>query len=239
MRAGIIIHVWGLTLAVATCAAAQSAEPPVAPIHAFSGISSITTLDNHGAVSSTTCCGLMQVDADGRRLTAHIDSASFEAPVRRASITDPVALKMITVDFGSHRANVTLLRPTAVSRIMPSDKPFTYEDNSRGDVGEKTIDGIRVHGYVWVTKAPDGAPGAPPATVDAASRFNPAAYPIANEWWWSPELRVFPLITEVDANGNKWIQKYEKFDLHAPAPSTFTVPQGFRVTTVSAPPDTH
>jgi hypothetical protein len=177
----------------------------------------------------------MQVDAEGRRLTAHLDSASFDAPVRRVSITDPVALKMITIDYASHTANVTLLRPTAVSRIMPSDKPFTYEDNSRGDVGEKTIDGIRVHGYVWVTKAPDGTP----ATVDATTRFNPAAYPITNEWWWSPELRVFPLITEVDANGNKWIQKYEKFDLHPPAPGAFAVPQGFRVTTVNAAPDTH
>jgi len=236
MRARFIIHVWTLALTAAAGAAAQSAVPPVAPLHPFSGISSITTLDNHGAVSSTTCCGLMQVDADGRRLTAHIDSASFDAPVRRASITDPIALKMMTIDYGSHTANVTLLRLTAVGRIMPSDKPFTYEDNSRGDVGEKIMDGVRVHGYVWVTKAPDGAA---PATVDVTTRFNPAAYPITNEWWWSPELHVFPLITQVDANGNKWIQKYEKFDLHAPAPGTFAIPQGFHVTTVEAPPDTH
>jgi hypothetical protein len=234
MKARFIGHVLALTFTAASCAGAQSAVPPVAPLHPFSGISSITTLDNHGAVTSTTCCELVQVDADGRRLTAHIDSASFDAPIRRASITDPIALKMITIDHASRTANVTMLRPGAVSHIMPSEKPFTSEDNSRGDVGEKIIDGIRVHGYVWVAKAPDGAP----ARVDATTRFNPAAYPITNEWWWSPELHVFPLITEVDANGNKWIQKYEKFDLRAPALGDFAVPQGFRVTTVNAQPDT-
>ena len=234
-----MLNVWALALSFATCAGAQSA-PATVPLQPFFGISSITTLDNHGAVTSTTCCGLLEVDAAGRRLTARIDSPSFGATVRRVSVSDPIALKLITIDYSSRVANVTLLPATAAARITPSEKPFTSDDSERGDVGEKTIDGIKVHGYVWVTKAPETPVGGfTPAPADVASRFNPTAYPITNEWWWSPELRVFPLITQVDANGNKWIQKYEKIEMRTPSAVNFTIPQGFRVTTITAPPDTH
>jgi hypothetical protein len=242
MRARFTAAVWAWTLTVAACAVAQSA-PPAAPLQPFFAISSITTLDDHGAVTSTTCCGLMEVDSAGRRLTAHIDSASFDAPVRRATISDPIALEMITIDYGSRIATITLLPPTAASRMISSDKPFTSENPDRSDLGEKTIEGVKVHGYLWTTKDTDTgavgvAGGTPAATADKVSRFNPSANPVINEWWWSPELRLFPLITEVDANGNKWIQKYEKIELKAPGPGTFSIPAGFHVTTVNAQPNT-
>ncbi|HEY4380947.1 MAG TPA: hypothetical protein VGN01_11415 [Acidobacteriaceae bacterium] len=236
MTAGIVRAL--TLLSITTFAAAQTA-PPATPVQPFSGISSITTLDNHGAVTSTTCCALMEIDGAGRRLTAHIDSANFGAPLRRASISDPIALKLIIIDYASRMATVTLLPASAAARITPTDKPFASEDATRGEVGDKTIDGIKVHGYIWVTKAPDGSGSAGGgAGAEVSSRFNPAAYPITNEWWWSPELHVFTQITQVDANGNKWIQKYEKIQPSAPNASAFAVPSGFRIVTNPTPPDT-
>jgi hypothetical protein len=184
----------------------------------------------------------MEVDSEGRRLTAHIDSASFDAPVRRVSISDPVALTLITIDYGTHVATVTHLPPTAATRMISSDKPFTSDDPDRGELGEKTIDGVKVHGYVWTAKEPNpgtgGVAGGTDAPTDKVSRFNSSAYPIVNEWWWSQELRLFPLITELDKNGNKWIQKYEKIELKAPGPGTFSIPKGFHINTIGAQPNT-
>ena len=238
MRARFTAAVWAWTLTVAACAAAQSA-PPAAPLQPFFAISSITTLDDHGAVTSTTCCGLMEVDSAGRRLTAHIDSASFDAPVRRATISDPIALRLITIDYGSRIATITLLPPTAASRMISSDKPFTSENPDRSDLGEKTIEGVKVHGYLWTATDDTSTPGSTPLPpAQKSSQFNPAANPVMNEWWWSPDLRLFPLITQRDASGNKWIQKYEKIELKAPGPGTFSIPAGFHVTTVNAQPNT-
>jgi hypothetical protein len=179
----------------------------------------------------------MEYDSAGRRLTAHIDAASYDAPIRRASISDPVALKMITIDYAARKAAVTNFPPGAAKRMVRADKPFPSDDPDRSDLGEKTIAGVKVHGYGWTTKGADA--GVPGPTADKSAQFNPSANPVVNQWWWSPELRIFPLIEKRDANGNKWIQTYEKIELKEPNPGTFSVPAGFQVTTTTAPPNTH
>ena len=231
-----------LVLSIAACAAAQSAPPATsqdAKVPAYSAISSTTTLDGQGAVASTTCCTLTEVDSAGRRRTAHIESASFDAKVHMASIHDPVGLTIASVNYDGHKASVTHYPPTAASKMVPSDQPFSADNVERSDLGDKTIDGIQVHGYGWTTADPTPATGGVAgATATTAAGFNPATYPVVHEWWWSPELRLFTLITDVDGRGNTRIQKYEKIERKEPNPSDFLVPAGFDVTNATVQSNT-
>jgi hypothetical protein len=215
---------------------AQTCVPSVGQYQPFSAISSVTTLDDHGKLPTKACCGLLQHDSEGRSRIAHVDAADFDRPIRSATIYDPIALRVVSINYVSRTAMIASIPATNARKMLPPERPFASDDPKREDLGEKMIDGLKAHGYGWTERATSGAGRAGAASAKKASRFSAEALPVIYQRWWSPQLRIYLLQITRDANGNEQMIRHEKIQLKEPEPGTFSIPDGFQVTTAAPGP---
>jgi hypothetical protein len=181
---------------------------------------------------------LLERDSEGRTRIGHVDAPKLDGTMRTAIIADPVALRMINIDYVRRKATVSAIPAANAGRVFPSDKPFTTENPERRDLGENMMAGFKVHGYGWTKKATGtGSGGVGMGGIgDSVSRFSADALPVTYEQWWSPELRIYLLQIRRDANGNEQVIRHEKIQLKEPGPGTFSIPEGFEVTTAKPGP---
>jgi hypothetical protein len=235
--------VCGMALAIAAGAAAQAGPAPAAAdrIQPYFAVRTVETFDSNGK-SLSTSYALEERDSHGRRLSAPISSPDQRGQLTRATVWDPVKVRMIEINYTAHVATVTQFPPGAVTHLLPPTQPFMTDDPNRSDLPEKSLNDFKVKGYTWKTEDPSAAADATAATPpprQQAIGFSMTVYPLTHEFWWSPALRVFLLSTVRDGNGNKQVVRYDQIQLKEPTAEDFAIPAGFQVRTIQAQSGMH
>ncbi len=238
MRIRFTAGVWVMALAIAAGATATSglAQTAADRIQPYFAVRTIEIQDRFGKTLSSFYA-LEERDSSGRRLTSRLSSPTFGGKLTQASITDPVKVRMIEINYAARTATITQFPPGAVDKMLPPSKPFATDDPNRSDLGKKMLNDFEVTGYTWTDNDPsigeDGV-ASPRVAASPASTFSMTAYPVIHEMWWSPALRVFLLTTVRDGNGNKQIVRYDQIKVKEPTADDFAIPAGFQVRTVQA-----
>ena len=236
--------VWGMTLAIAVSVAASSglAQAPAGRYQPYFAIKTIEMKDKFGKTLSSFY-SLEERDSSGRRLTSRLDSPVYGGKLMQATITDPVKVQTIEINYAAQTATVRQFPPGAVDKMLPPTKPFATDDPDRSDLAAKVLNGFEVKGYTWTVGDPnavaDAVAGVAPPPVQPATTFSLAAYPVAHESWWSPVLDLFLLTTVRDGNGNLQIVRYDQIQTKEPTATDFTIPAKFNVRTIVVSPSGH
>jgi hypothetical protein len=241
MRIRLAAGAWVMTLAIAAGAAATSGLAQTPPDH-FQPYFAVRTIETQDKFDRTlsTFYSLEERDSSGRQLTSHLDSPNFGGKLIRANITDPVKVRTIEINYASRTAVVTQFAPRAADKLLPQSQPFASKDPNRSDIGKKMLNDFEVNGYKWTTNDPNaGMDAVAGAVAPPSSTFNPMAYPVTHESWWSPVLQMFLLTTTRDGNGNKQIIHYDQIKVKEPTPEDFAIPAGFKVRTIQVSAEAH
>ncbi len=182
--------VCGMALAIAAGAAAQAGPAPAAAdrIQPYFAVRTVETFDSNGK-SLSASYALEERDSHGRRLSAPISSPDQRGQLTRATVWDPVKVRMIEINYTAHVATVTQFPPGAVTHLLPPTQPFMTDDPNRSDLPEKSLNDFKVKGYTWKTEDPSAAADATAATPpprQQAIGFSMTVYPLTHEFWWSP-----------------------------------------------------
>jgi hypothetical protein len=240
MSIGFTARAWAMALAIAAGAAATPgvAQTPAGRYQPYFAIRTIEVQDKFGRTVSSSY-SLEERDSSGRRLTSHLDAPAYGGKLLRASITDPVKVQTIEIDYVTQTATVRQFPPGAVNKMLPPSQPFATIDPNRSDLPKKMLNDFEVSGYTWTTEDPNPVTDAVPAPTAAqpSTTFSMAAYPLKHESWWSPVLQLFLLTTVRDGNGNQQSVRFDQIRVKEPTAADFAIPAGFKVRTIVVSPD--
>jgi len=242
MSIGFTARAWAMALAIAAGAAATPgvAQTPAGRYQPYFAIRTIEVQDKFGRTVSSSY-SLEERDSSGRRLTSHLDAPAYGGKLLRASITDPVKVQTIEINYAAQTATVRQFPPGAFDKMLPPTKPFATDDPNRSDIATKMLNGFEVKGYTWTVGDPnavtDALAGATPTPAQPAGTFSLSAYPVTHELWWSPVLDLFLLTSVRDGNGNQQIVHYDQINLKEPTAADFAIPAKFTVRTIVVSPD--
>jgi hypothetical protein len=237
-----IAGVWGMVLAIAVSAAAAPglAQAPAGRYQPYFAIKTVEMKDKFGKTQSSFYA-LEERDSSGRRLASRLDSPVYGGKLIQATITDPVKVQTIEINYVAQTATVRQFPPGAFDKMLPPTKPFATDDPDRSDMATKMLNGFEVKGYTWTVGDPNAIANAlagPTSTpVQPTATFSLSAYPVTHELWWSPVLDLFLLTTVRDGNGNQQIVRYDQIQTKEPTATDFSIPAKFNVRTIVVSPD--